>query len=330
MNKILITGACGFIGYHLTGLLQNEYKVIGIDSLNNAYDPKLKELRLKNLNKLENFEFFNINLSEKKELEKISTSILNVETVIHLGARAGVRQSYLEPEKYIEDNTTASTNLAFVSKELGVRKFIIASTSSIYGDTGTQMATEDVDELVDPPSIYAATKQFGETMVKNIFSTGEHIIQIPRFFTVYGPFGRPDMSILRFVHWIENGEEVLIYGDGEQKRSFTYVSDIVNGLSKLIDYEESGTFNFGSNKTWSLNNVIEKIENKLDSKANINFKERAFRDVDIVLPNLKKSESKLGWTPLVDLDAGLDKTITWYKKYKEELRNVKFKYEYEK
>jgi nucleoside-diphosphate-sugar epimerase len=167
-------------------------------------------------------------------------------------------------------------------------------------------------------------------MVKNILSTDEHIIQIPRFFTVYGPFGRPDMSILRFIHWIESGEEVLIYGDGEQKRSFTYVSDIVNGLSKLIDYEESGTFNFGSNKTWSLNNVIEKIENKLDSKANINFKERAFRDVDIVLPNLKKSESKLGWTPLVDLDAGLDKTITWYKKYKEELRNVKFKYEYEK
>lgn len=330
MNKILITGACGFIGYHLTSLLQNEYKVIGIDSLNNAYDPKLKELRLKNLKKLENFEFFNINLSEKKELEKMSTSILNVETVIHLGARAGVRQSYLEPEKYIEDNTTASTNLAFVSKELGVRKFIIASTSSIYGDTGTQMATEDTDELVDPPSIYAATKQFGETMVKNILSTDKHIIQIPRFFTVYGPFGRPDMSILRFVHWIDSGEEVLIYGDGEQKRSFTYVSDIVNGLSKLIDYEESGTFNFGSNKTWSLNNVIEKIENKLESKANINFKERAFRDVDIVLPNLEKSESKLGWTPLVDLDAGLDKTITWYKEYKEELRNIKFKYEYEK
>ena len=124
--------------------------------------------------------------------------------------------------------------------------------------------------------------------------------------------------------------EVLIYGDGEQKRSFTYISDIVNGLSKLMDCEESGTFNFGSNNTWSINNVIEKIENKLESKAKISIKERAFRDVDIVLPNLEKSQSKLGWTPLVDLDTGLDETITWYRKYKEELRNVKFKYEYEK
>ena len=330
MKKILITGACGFIGYHLTSLLQNEYKVVGIDSLNNAYDPKLKELRLKNLDKNDNFEFFNINLSKKNELNKFSSSINNVDTVIHLGARAGVRQSYLEPEKYIEDNTTASTNIAFISKELGVKKFIIASTSSIYGDTGINTATEDVDELTNPPSIYAATKQFGETMVKNILSTDEQIIQVPRFFTVYGPFGRPDMSILRFIHWIENGNEVLIYGDGEQKRSFTYVSDIVNGLIKLMDYEESGTFNFGSNKTWSINSVIEKIEKKLESNARICFKERAFRDVDIVLPNLEKSESKLGWTPLVDLDTGLDLTISWYKKYKEELRNVKFKYEYEK
>jgi len=217
-----------------------------------------------------------------------------------------------------------------VSKELGINRFIVASTSSIYGDTGDKFAVENQDELADPPSIYAATKMFGETMLKNILSQTEHTIQIPRFFTVYGPYGRPDMSILRFIHWIARNKEVIIYGSGEQRRSFTYIDDIVEGLNKLCKFEESGTFNFGSNTTWSLNEVINKIEEKLNMKANVTYKDRAFRDVDVVLPSLENSKTKLGWEPTTDMDTGLNKTIEWYTKYENELTDIKFKYDYEK
>ena len=330
MEKIVITGACGFIGFNFAKSLSKEVEIIGIDSLNDAYDPKLKYLRLNELEKNKNFNFFELNLSNKKFLEENIQLFKDVDLVLHLGARAGVRQSYLEPNKYIDDNTSATTNLAMLTKKTGIKRFIIASTSSIYGDTGEKFAVENQDELTDPPSIYAATKMFGETMVKNILSDREYIIQIPRFFTVYGPYGRPDMSILRFIHWIASKKEVILYGSGEQRRSFTYIDDIVEGLNKLCKFEESGTFNFGSNITWSLNEVISKIEEKLNIKANVTYKERAFRDVDIVLPSLENSKTKLGWEPTTNMNTGLDKTIEWYKKYENDITDIKFKYDYEK
>ena len=170
MEKIVVTGSCGFIGYNFIKSNSSNFKIIGIDSLNNAYDNKLKELRLTSLNKEPNFTFNHLDLSNEDTLDKESEIFENVSTVLHLGARAGVRQSYLEPSKYIDDNTSATTNLAMVSKELGINRFIVASTSSIYGDTGDKFAVENQDELADPPSIYAATKMFGETMLKNILS----------------------------------------------------------------------------------------------------------------------------------------------------------------
>ena len=330
MEKIVVTGACGFIGFNFAKSLSKQVEIIGIDSLNDAYDPKLKELRLDELNKNENFNFFELNLSNKKILEENIEIFNDVDLILHLGARAGVRQSYLEPNKYIDDNTSATTNLAMLTKNIGIKRFIIASTSSIYGDTGEKFAVENQDELADPPSIYAATKMFGETMVKNILSEEENIVQIPRFFTVYGPYGRPDMSILRFIHWIATKKEVILYGTGEQRRSFTYIDDVVEGLNKLCKFEESGTFNFGSNITWSLNEVISKIEEKLNIKANVTYEERAFRDVDVVLPSLENSKTKLGWEPTTDMNTGLDKTIEWYKKYENKLTDIKFKYDYEK
>ena len=214
-------------------------------------------------------------------------------------------------------------------KELGIPELIIASTSSIYGDTGNNLATENTDELENPPSVYAATKSFGEILSNNILEETETIIKIARFFTVYGPYGRPDMSILRFIHWIASEEEVIIYGDGNQKRSFTFVEDIVNGLSKLSEFERSGTFNFGSNKTYSLNEVINLIEKNLNKEANIINKERAYKDVDIVLPNLKNSKELLGWEPNTNIEDGIKKTVEWYKDNELTLKEMKFKYDYE-
>ena len=223
MKKIIVTGSCGFIGYNLINSLPSEFEIIGIDSLNNAYDSKLKDLRLEKLNQLSNFKFLKLNFSDLNEIEMHSNVFNNCDALVHLGARAGVRQSFSDPEKYLMDNTLGTTNLSLQVKKKEIPKFIIASTSSIYGDTGDKLAVENEDELMHPPSVYASTKYFGEVLAKNILEKSNTNIQIPRFFTVYGPFGRPDMSILRFIHWIQTEQEVIIYGDGDQRRSFTYI-----------------------------------------------------------------------------------------------------------
>ena len=137
------------------------------------------------------------------------------------------------------------------------------------------------------------------------------------------------MSILRFIHWIFNEEDLILYGDGNQKRSFTYISDIVNGLTKILNFEKSGTFNFGSNQTWSLNDVIKIIENNLDKKAKISYQERAYKDVDVVLPSLEISKDLLNWEPKVNVEDGIKKTVEWYLKHSSILKNIKFKYDYE-
>ena len=330
MEKIVVTGSCGFIGYNFIKSNSSNFKIIGIDSLNNAYDNRLKELRLSSLNEEPNFTFKLLNLSDANTLDKESEIFENVSTVLHLGARAGVRQSFLDPTSYILDNTAATANLALNVKKHKVKKFIVASTSSIYGDTGVSYAKENKDELENPPSIYAATKSFGEVLTRNILEDTDTIIQIPRFFTVYGPFGRPDMSILRFIHWISTNQEVIIYGDGEQKRSFTFISDIISGLNKLFIHNDSGIFNFGSNETWSLNQVINLIEKKLNKKAIIVNKERAIKDVDIVLPSLELSKSILDWEPTTNIEDGISATVEWYKNNENELKEIKFKYDYEK
>ena len=330
MKKIIVTGSCGFIGYNLINSLNQFEEIIGIDSLNNAYDNKLKKLRLENLKNLENFKYIQLNFSDSNDIRKNESIFQDCDVLIHLGARAGVRQSFKDPERYLMDNTLGTTNLSLQVKEKGIRKFIIASTSSIYGDTGEQLAVENKDELFYPPSIYASTKSFGEILAKNILEDTNTYIQIPRFFTVYGPYGRPDMSILRFIHWINSGEKLILYGDGNQRRSFTYIDDIVKGLMALLQYEGSGTFNFGSNETWSLNEVIDIIEKSIGKKADISYENRAYKDVDIVLPNLDKSNKILNWKPTINIKDGILNTVNWYLANQDKLKDIKFKYDYEK
>lgn len=329
MKKIIVTGSCGFVGFNLINNIDKNTEVIGLDSLNDAYDSRFKELRLKYLEKKPNFKFHQIDLSNMDTLNKNSHIFENCEAVVHLGARAGVRQSFDDPEKYLMDNTLGTTNLSLKVKEYDVPQILIASTSSIYGDTGKQLAVENKDELFNPPSVYASTKSFGETLAKNILDDTSTVIKISRFFTVYGPFGRPDMSILRFIHWIASGQDVIIYGDGNQRRSFTYISDIVDGIQKLLKYKKEGTFNFGSNQTWSLNEVIELIEKHIEKKGKIINKERAYKDVDVVLPSLELSKEILNWQPTTNIEDGIKKTVEWYKEYESSIAKLNFKYEYE-
>ena len=329
MKKIIVTGSCGFIGFNLINNLDNNIEVIGLDSLNDAYDSRFKELRLKKLEKQQNFKFHQIDLSNIDTLNKNSNIFENCDAVVHLGARAGVRQSFQDPEKYLMDNTLGTTNLSLKVKDYEIPQMLIASTSSIYGDTGKQLAVENKNELFNPPSVYASTKSFGETLAKNILGDTKTVIKISRFFTVYGPFGRPDMSMLRFIHWIASDQDVIIYGDGNQRRSFTYIADIVDGVQKLLNYKKDGTFNFGSNQTWSLNEVIGLIEKYLGKKGSIINKERAYKDVDVVLPSLELSKEMLNWEPKTNIEDGIKKTVEWYMEYESSLEELNFKYEYE-
>jgi UDP-glucuronate 4-epimerase len=329
MDKIIVTGSCGFIAFNLINQLDKNIQIIGVDSLNDAYDSRFKLLRRRNLEKLQNFKFYHMDFSNYDSLNKNSHIFENCDAVVHLGARAGVRQSFLDPEKYIMDNTLGTTNLSLKVKEYQIPQILIASTSSIYGDTGKNLAVENKDELSNPPSVYASTKSFGETLAKNILEDTSTIIKISRFFTVYGPFGRPDMSILRFMHWIASSQDVIIYGDGNQRRSFTYISDIVDGVQELLKYDKDGTFNFGSNQTWSLNEVIELIEKYLGKKGSIVNKERAYKDVDVVLPSLELSKEMLNWEPKTNIEDGIKKTVEWYLEHESSIEELNFKYEYE-
>ena len=320
-KNILVTGCAGFIGFNLAKTLINQnFNVIGIDSLNNAYDTKFKELRLNNLNSDSNFKFFNKDLSIVDSLNQIE----DIDIVYHMGARAGVRASFEDPISYIKDNTIATTNVANFCKNNDVSKMILASTSSIYGNSGDKEMVEDVDEKINPPSIYASTKLSGETLAKTILSEHDTNLIITRFFTVYGPYGRPDMSILRFIHWIMENQNLIIFGDGEQKRSFTFIGDVVEFLIKAQNCNGSETFNIGNNKTSSLNEVVGIIEKVSGKKANVVNKPRAFRDPDVVLPSLNKSKEILEWEPTTNIEDGIKLTIEWYSTFQDTIKDFEY------
>ena len=322
-KKVIVTGCSGFIGYNLaSNLLNKDYEVIGIDSLNNAYDVNLKKFRLSKLESNKNLKFLNIDLSDNNSYEELQTLSEGTSTVFHMAARAGVRQSFLDPESYVKDNTVATTNISNFTKSNKIEKLIIASTSSVYGDSGDMLMTENLDEKIQPPSVYASTKLSGEILSKIMLEDSSTKLVIPRFFTVYGPFGRPDMSILRFIHWIVEGKEVQVLGDGEQMRSFTFIDDVVEALMLMLDYDESNTFNIGSNTTVSLNEVIEIIENFSGKKAKVVNKERAYKDPDVVRPNLENISNNLKWKPSTNIETGVEKTVTWYLNNKDFLNDI--------
>ena len=320
-KKVVVTGCSGFIGYHLSNtLLDDDKTVIGIDSLNNAYDVKLKQKRLEELEKKENFVFLNNNLNEQDSLNEIKN--YEISTIYHMAARAGVRQSFLDPQSYIEDNTFATANISNFSKQMEIPELILASTSSIYGDSGQDLMVEEKDEKIKPPSVYASTKLSGESLSKIILEDTKTKLIISRFFTVYGPYGRPDMSILRFIHWIMNEKEVKVFGNGEQQRSFTFIEDVIAALRKMSGLEKSNTFNVGSNITVSLNDVIKLIEEFTGKSAKIENLERAYKDPDVVRPNLENIKNTIGWEPTTKIEEGIAKTVSWYKENESYLKEL--------
>ena len=324
---VLVTGCAGFIGSRVTELLsQQGTNVVGIDNVNDAYDPRLKEWRLDRLKKIPNFRFEHVDITDRVALKKVfqdSDSISgNLEAVINLAARAGVRQSVQDPWIYIDTNTTGLLNLLEICRESGVPKLIQASTSSLYGALDQQPFREDAN-TDSPLSPYAASKKAAEALCYAYHYLYGIDITVLRYFTVYGPAGRPDMSLFRFVQWISEKRQVTVYGNGKQSRDFTYVDDIALGTIaglKPLGYE---VINLGSDHPEVLHNVISLIESALGARAQIVYEPSHDADVFATWADISKAKKLLNWQPQTSLESGVDNLVSWYRQNRDWAKNIR-------
>ena len=320
----LITGAAGFIGAKTAQFaLDNGAKIIGIDNMNNYYSPIIKTHRLEELKKHQNFTFIKGDIEDKEILETIFNSN-KIDAVINLAARAGVRFSLKNPFIYASTNYTGSLNLLDLMRDYNVKKYVMASTSSIYA--GSKMPYREDSSVNQPISPYAASKKAAELIAYTYHHQFNIDVSIVRYFTVYGPAGRPDMSVLRFIKWIDEGKPIVLYGDGSQSRDFTYVDDIAIGTLaatiKEVGYE---IINLGGGKNpVAINLLISKIENLLSKKAELNQKPFHSADVDSTWADISKAGQLLNWQPTISLDKGLEKTVEWYYENKSWLKDINF------
>ena len=315
MQKILITGAAGFIGYHLSrSLLKDGAIILGIDNLNNYYDTGLKEQRLKRLKGFKNFTFKKIDLIDEKKLNNVFLNF-NPSIVIHLAAQAGVRYSIENPRAYLDSNLIGFHNVIEQCRRCKINKFIYASSSSIYG-LNEKIPFSVNDKTDYPVSLYGATKKSNE-LVAHAYS---HLYGVKtiglRFFTVYGPWGRPDMAYFSFTKKIIEGRKIEVFNHGNMQRDFTYIDDIVDGIRNTIDKDFNfEIFNLGNSKSEDLMTMIRIIEKELNINAKIVFKDMQAGDVFKTYADIKKSSKMLEFKPKVSLQVGLKRTIDWYKSF---------------
>jgi len=316
MANYLVTGAAGFIGARVSELLlQDGHTVLGVDDLNDAYDVRLKEWRLKRLVAQSGFRFFQQDLRDYQRLKPVFESG-PIDAVINLAARAGVRYSVENPFIYLETNNNAVLNLLEQCKIHGVPKFILASTSSIYG-LNAPMPTPEEANSDHPLQPYAASKKGAEAMCHAYHFLHGLDVTIFRFFTVYGPAGRPDMVMFRFCQWIAEGRPVHLNGDGEQTRGFTYVDDIARGTIlglKPVGYE---IINLGGHEVISINEMISVLEELIGKKAKVVFHEAHKADMLSNWADVSKARRILGWEPQVSLREGMRRLVEWYMQERE-------------
>lgn len=318
--KILVTGCAGFIGYHLCKKLthNSKYKIFGIDNLDNYYDINLKKTRLNNLKKQKNFIFNKINIVKKKQLENYFKK-KKINVVINLAAQAGVRNSIKNPDKYFDSNIIGFYNILNISKHNKVDHFIFASTSSVYGNTA-KFPTDENTKTDSPESFYAATKKCNEVLSYSY----SNIYKLPttclRFFTVYGPLGRPDMALFKFVNLVNKNKPIELFNNGKHIRDFTYIDDVVNYIEKIIKIIPKGktpynVLNIGSNKPKTLAYFISIIQKNLNKKIKIN--KIAFQKGDVYKTHADNSKIKklLKKEFYTNFEKGIREFIGWHRKY---------------
>jgi len=310
--RVLVTGCAGFIGWKVCEyLLSAGYEVVGVDNLNDAYDVRLKRWRLAQLEGRQGFTFCPLDICDRPVMEEAFRGDGPFDAVINLAARAGVRPSVENPWAYIDTNVTGTLNLLELCRGFGVKKFILASTSSLYGANNPLPFREDAN-TDGPLSPYAASKKAAEALCYTYHHLYGLDITVLRYFTVYGPAGRPDMSVFRFIRWIAEGEPLYLYGDGSQSRDFTYVDDIAEGTLRALKPLGYEIINLGSDHPFSLRELIARIEALLGRKARIMQRERHPADVPATWADISKARMLLDWMPRTSLDEGLRQTVEWY------------------
>ncbi|MEZ5433633.1 MAG: GDP-mannose 4,6-dehydratase [Verrucomicrobiales bacterium] len=321
MKTILLTGAAGFIGSHTARhLLDDGWQVVGIDNLNDYYDPRLKEHRISELQKREGFVFRPLDIEDLAGLESLFKEFC-FESVINLAARAGVRYSMVNPHVYMTTNAHGSLNLLELMRQHGCRKFVLASTSSLYA--GHDMPfTEDMP-VNRPISPYASSKKAAECMAFTYHHLYGIDATVVRYFTVYGPAGRPVMSPYRFIKWIAEGTPITMFGDGLQSRDFTYVDDIARGTVAALRPVGYEIVNLGGGREpTNMLELIRLMEDRLGRKAVIDFQPTNNADMRDTQADPSKAQSLWGWEARVGLEEGLDRTIAWYRENADLVRDL--------
>ena len=312
MANYLVTGSAGFIASRVISLLlENGHRVIGVDNMNDAYDVRMKEYRLAKLRSQPGFTYYQADISDRDFLTLPALRDANFAGVINLAARAGVRQSLEDPWVYVDTNVTGTLNLLELCRREGIGKFILASTSSLYGDDAP-MPTPETAESDHPLQVYAASKKGAEALCHAYHHLYGLDVTVFRYFTVYGPAPRPDMVMFRFPQWISEGRPVRLNGDGEQTRGFTYVDDIARGTIlglKPLGYE---MINLGGHQVIKINDLIQRLEELLGKKADIHHLPRHKADMFANWADVEKAGRLLGWEPQVTLDQGLRNLVNWY------------------
>jgi len=328
LKNILVTGCAGFIGWKVSEkLLEENVTVVGIDNLNDYYDPRLKEWRLSNLRDKDSglgaekrFHFQQCDIGNFNEVKTVFTDYI-FDAVINLAARAGVRASVEDPWVYLDTNTKGTLNLLECCKDFGVKKFVLASTSSLYGFN--EMPFRETDRTDTPLAPYSATKKGAEVLCYSYHYLHGLDISIPRYFTVYGPAGRPDMSIFIFIKNMDNGIPITVFGDGKQRRDFSYIDDIADGTLKCLQPFGYEIFNLGNDNPVGLMHVINLIEDALGKKAVMNFAPRHPADVVATWAHIEKSKDKLKWYPKTTIEEGIRKTVLWYLENREFVNSLR-------
>lgn len=322
MHHILVTGAAGFIASRICEFLLDEgTEVTGIDIMNDIYDRRLKDYRLAKLTGREGFHFSKSDITDFESMEKLFAAN-RFDAVINIAGIPGVRLSMKDPWLYLNVNTGGTLNLLECCRRYDVRKFIQASTSSIYGENAPY-PTDETASSDKPLQPYSASKKGAEAECHAYHYLYDIDVTIFRFFTVYGPAGRPDMAIYRFIKWIAEGEPILLNGDGNQTRGFTYVDDIAWGCIlglKNVGYE---IMNLGGHESISINDLIRKLETMIGREAVIQHQPTVKADMLANLADISKARRLLGWNPEVELDEGLRRTVDWYLQGRDWLKDIR-------
>jgi len=313
MGAYLVTGAAGFIASRVCEMLiEQGHAVTGVDNLNDAYDIRMKEHRLRKLQELPGFTFLKLDISQRSDVETLQRSNDQFEAVINLAARAGVRASVQDPWLFYETNVNGTLNLLELCRRNAIRKFVLASTSSIYGAMAP-LPTPETADSDHPLQPYAASKKAAEALSHSYHSLYGIDVSVVRYFTVYGPAGRPDMSMFRFTRWISEGEPLQLYGDGEQSRGFTYLDDIAAGTIAAVQPFGYEIFNLGGHEVITMNALIALLEERIGRKAILERHPPNLADMLTNHADVTKAGKLLGWKPKVGLVAGVTRLVNWYR-----------------